>query len=258
MEYQLTIERTDIHGRDDLSSLEARFALAMADGVDPKNLKGSDSTRKRAISGLKKKGIITQVEPLKDDERPVSEKLKDDPASKWLSSDIAPLDESDGLIEFESFSAKDIEEMEGTGRFVTFCRLFGADGTDAKTRTAWSALEKRNTRNNEMVGLYPLILKAAQHQKRWAGLEQIEPALAPEWLNEEHFNKPVYAVRAGEDPPAPETDEEWIRRAQAASNTLLDMDVEFTAMHGNERPKQAARRLEAKLRMEQNNRGVMG
>jgi hypothetical protein len=73
---------------------------------------------------------------------------------------------------------------------------------------------------------------------------------AGQWLAEGHFNNVCYRAKPG-DPPVPlETDDFWRGRINTCIVELQRQDIDFVSPSGDERPKQAARRLEAKLRME--------
>jgi hypothetical protein len=258
--YTLTIERKAIHTRDDLSSLERRFAAAIGDGVDPDDLGWSVSSLRRAVTGLKKKGVIeTSMKPPPDKAPPSLTK------EAWLNP--ATLDATDGVV-FETFSARtddpNREVLLGgrDERFAVFCRLFKADGGNMELRTIWVKLENFHSKKEgdytEIVHIAPVIFKAAQHQALWVeqGIVEYEDPVA--WIKRQAFNDSMYSVRPGEPPAIPESDETWWQRANAAAEAIraLDPDIEFIPPAGHERPKQCARRLEAKLRMEQSHRGL--
>ena len=261
--FTLTIDRKDIHTHPDLSPLERRYAAALADDVDPAGLPGwSVSSVRRAITGLKKKGFLTPGKP----EALIVEKKQSTPATDWLTKP-APLDATDGVM-FETFSVqqgqpgRDILLGDRNDRFATFCRLYRADGEDSELRSQWLKIEnfhsKKDGDHSEMAHLCPVIFKAAQHQTLWVeqGLREYEDPT--EWLHRKAFDSPEYAGSPGQPPIEPDSDASWWAKAEAAAEGIRELDnqIEFQPPGAHERPRQCAKRLEAKFRMEKNARGI--
>jgi hypothetical protein len=246
MDYELKVERQALHLREDLSPLEVRYALALADGVNPKQLKGAARTLTRAIAGLKKKGVIM--------EKVVKVVKEKTPADKWLGDSIQPLTSRDGFQAFERFGLAELTQMSMTDRFALFCRLYGADGNDAATRKAWTSLEQRE--GKYIAEIMPQILQAAQHQRRWVEVDLADTVDADKWLDACCYNNAMYNVRAGEDPGQPDSPELWRERANRAAEELRNMGEDFVTPSGDEIPKQAAKRLEAVIRSVKKFRGM--